>query len=77
MSATTCPGCGKRVSAYAAGCADCGADLDEHRRRLQAVPGGKPPKRRRALPKVAGDFTPLTRGEILWAVLTIFFVPFL
>lgn len=28
-----CPGCGERVSAYAAGCAVCGYDLEAHRRR--------------------------------------------
>ena len=26
-----CPNCGSRVSPYAAGCAQCGADLDFHR----------------------------------------------
>ena len=26
-----CPGCGERVSPYAAGCAVCGADLDPRR----------------------------------------------
>lgn len=25
---TRCPNCGKRVTAYAAGCDECGADLD-------------------------------------------------
>jgi len=28
-----CPRCGERVSAFAAGCALCGADLDPHRAR--------------------------------------------
>jgi predicted amidophosphoribosyltransferase len=46
-----CPHCGERVSAFAAGCALCGADLDPRRgqappklaqrlrRRLDALPG--------------------------------------
>ncbi|HYY06537.1 MAG TPA: hypothetical protein VE997_08160 [Candidatus Limnocylindria bacterium] len=28
-----CPSCGERVSAFAAGCALCGAELDPHRAR--------------------------------------------
>jgi hypothetical protein len=32
--ATRCPGCGEPVSAFAAGCAICGADLERHRREL-------------------------------------------
>lgn len=36
--ATRCPNCGEPVSAFAAGCAICGADLDEHRRRLAERP---------------------------------------
>ena len=32
--ATKCPGCGEPVSAFAAGCAICGADLEQHRREL-------------------------------------------
>jgi hypothetical protein len=35
---TTCPDCGERVSPFAGGCAICGADLDEHRRRLAERP---------------------------------------
>jgi hypothetical protein len=30
-----CPGCGERVTAFAAGCAICGADLDAWRHRRQ------------------------------------------
>ena len=75
MSATICPGCGRRVSAYAAGCADCGADLDEHRRRLQAVPGGRARRRRRA-PSLPGGPVALSKGELLWTVGIIFFLPF-
>jgi hypothetical protein len=32
--ATKCPGCGEPVSVFAAGCAICGADLEQHRREL-------------------------------------------
>lgn len=31
MSPHSCPSCGERVSAFAAGCALCGADLDPRR----------------------------------------------
>ena len=40
-----CPSCGERVSAFAAGCALCGADLDPRRhnrsRRRPALPHGR------------------------------------
>jgi hypothetical protein len=42
--ATKCPNCGEPVSVFAAGCAICGADLELHRRELDA--------RRAALPQV-------------------------
>ena len=32
--ATRCPGCGEPVSVFAAGCAICGTDLEQHRREL-------------------------------------------
>jgi hypothetical protein len=32
--ATRCPGCGEPVSVFAAGCAICGADLEQHRREI-------------------------------------------
>jgi len=42
--ATTCPACGARVSAYAAGCEHCGADLEaEARRRRMAAADAPPP----------------------------------
>lgn len=34
--ATKCPGCGEPVSVFAAGCAVCGTDLEQHRRDLDA-----------------------------------------
>lgn len=43
--ATKCPNCGEPVSAFAGGCALCGADLDEHRRRLAARPDLAAPAR--------------------------------
>jgi hypothetical protein len=33
--ATRCPGCGEPVSVFAAGCAICGTDLEQHRRQLE------------------------------------------
>ena len=42
--ATKCPNCGEPVSVFAAGCAICGADLEQHRRELE--------ERRLALPHV-------------------------
>jgi hypothetical protein len=41
--ATTCPECGKRVSAYAAGCDGCGADLEAHARRRRMEAADAPP----------------------------------
>ena len=43
--ATTCPECGKRVSAYAAGCDGCGADLEAHARRRRLEEANAPPPR--------------------------------
>ncbi|HEY4428326.1 MAG TPA: hypothetical protein VGN08_09005 [Solirubrobacteraceae bacterium] len=51
-----CPGCGERVSAFAAGCALCGAELDPRRgqrpptltRRLRIRVGALAARRRRA-----------------------------
>ncbi len=63
--ATTCPECGGRVSAYAAGCEHCGADLDAHRRTVRdTTPVGRAPR----------EWTfPLTRGELAWLLPTLFF----
>lgn len=44
--ATKCPNCGEPVSAFAAGCAICGADLDAHRQRLAERPDIAAPARR-------------------------------
>ncbi|HWT94653.1 MAG TPA: hypothetical protein VN238_16775 [Solirubrobacteraceae bacterium] len=56
--AQTCPECGTRVSAFAAGCAVCGADLEAYarQRRLaeerEAALGGGGTERRFALPRI-------------------------
>jgi len=41
--ATTCPVCGGRVSAYAAGCEHCGADLEAEARRRRIEAADAPP----------------------------------
>jgi len=52
--ATTCPECGARVTAFAAGCV-CGADLEAHARRARlAAVAGPPAARRRRLPRPRG-----------------------
>ena len=67
--ATTCPECGAKVSAFAAGCASCGADLEAHhrRRRLQAVEQAE----RRRLPRPDLSRIPLTRYEALYLALCV------
>ena len=51
-----CPSCGERVSAFAAGCAICGAELDprraERHRGLGARSGSWWRARRRLLPRI-------------------------
>lgn len=60
-----CPNCGERVSPYAAGCAVCGADLDQ--RRWDEGPG--------ALQRAGSWLSALTHGGIptwvIWAVVVI------
>jgi len=62
-TARSCPECGKRVSAFAAGCEHCGADLEAHarRERLTAVPGGAP---RRGRTRTRGRTVSLPRPAI-------------
>jgi hypothetical protein len=38
LDPTRCPSCGERVTAFAAGCALCGADLDPRRNRSGPTP---------------------------------------
>ena len=70
--ATTCPECGARVSAYAAGCEACGADLEAHarRRRLEA----SDVQAARRLAPVDWSGIPVTRWEAVYLVATVFAV---
>ena len=70
--ATTCPECGKRVSAYAAGCEACGADLEAHARRRRMEESDELAARR--LAPVDWSALPLTRWEAVYLVITIFAV---
>jgi uncharacterized membrane protein YvbJ len=70
--ATTCPECGARVSAYAAGCESCGADLEAHarRRRLQAADEVAT----RRLPRLDWERIPLSGWEAVYLAVTVFAV---
>ena len=68
--ATTCPECGKRVSAFAAGCV-CGADLEAYarRRRAEEVAYEERPRR---LPRIElAKRWPLSVAESVYLALTI------
>jgi hypothetical protein len=54
--ASKCPGCGEPVSVFAAGCAICGADLEQHRRELAERRIDLPavPRTRSRLPGLGG-----------------------
>lgn len=47
-----CPRCGERVSAFAAGCALCGADLDPRRAQRPQSPAGRLRSGWRARPRL-------------------------
>lgn len=47
-----CPSCGERVSAFAAGCAICGAALDPHRAQGRPSLGGQLRSTWRARPRL-------------------------
>jgi predicted amidophosphoribosyltransferase len=51
----TCPNCGERVSAFAAGCALCGAELDPRR-------GQGPPTSAERIRRGLGSLTSRGRG---------------
>ena len=70
--ATTCPECGKRVSAYAAGCEACGADLEAHARRRRTEQADELAARRIA--PIDWGALPLSRWEAVYLVLTVFAV---
>lgn len=75
--ATRCPNCKEPVSAFAAGCAICGADLEEHRRRLAERPAVTDAARRVPdirLPHVSSRIDP-DIALISVTVLLLLFVP--
>jgi hypothetical protein len=73
--ATTCPECGARVSAYAAGCESCGADLEAHARRRRLQVADEAAARR--LAPVDWSAIPLSRWEGVYLVVTVFAVVWL
>ena len=81
-AATTCPECGRRVSAYAAGCENCGADLEAHARRARLAAANAPPPRgasklRASLGRRVGRLgvTPYEAGVTILVVLTLAWLP--
>jgi hypothetical protein len=70
-ASTTCPECGVRVSAYAAGCAACGADLEAHAR-AQRVARIERSGERRLLAPLRWPDVPFTLPEGLFAAVTLF-----
>lgn len=70
--ATTCPECGARVSAYAAGCEACGADLEAHARRRRLEAADEVASRR--LAPIDWGSLPVSRWEAVYLVATIFAV---
>ena len=75
--ATTCPRCGARVSAFAAGCAACGEDLEAHARRARIAAENRAPAAPRRGPRL--PHIPIPRPALsgwTWAYLavTAFFV---
>ena len=80
-AATTCPECGRRVSAYAAGCENCGADLEAHARRARLAAANAPPPRgaskvRLALGRGVGRLG-VTRAEAGVVLLTLVLIAYL
>ena len=71
-SATTCPECGARVSAYAAGCESCGADLEAHARRRRRAEADEVASRR--LAPIDWSALPLSRWEAVYLAVTVFAV---
>lgn len=80
--ATTCPECGGRVGAYAAGCEHCGADLEAHARRTRAAAASAPPPRgpsraglavRRAVARLG--VTRLEVGVLLLVLILLAYLP--
>jgi len=71
-SATTCPECGARVSAYAAGCEACGADLEAHARRRRLQSADEAAARR--LAPIDWGSLPVSLWEAVYLVATVFAV---
>ena len=71
-SATTCPECGARVSAYAAGCEACGADLEAHARRRRLEAADEVAARR--LAPIDWSGLPVSAWEAVYLVVTVFAV---
>ena len=77
-TARTCPECGARVSAFAAGCSACGADLEAYHRRERLAreqEAATPARRRLPRPNIPRPDVSFLEG--LWLVITVFAVPFL
>lgn len=75
--AQTCPECGTRVSAYAAGCAVCGADLEAYaRERRLAAEAGAAREDRRRLPQLRVPQLGLSAIDAVLLAVTLFFVLF-
>ena len=80
-AATTCPECGARVSAYAAGCEKCGADLEAHARRARIAAANAPPPRGasrvRAALRRGGGRLGVTRYEVGVLILVLLAIAYL
>lgn len=77
--ATTCPRCGARASAFAAGCASCGEDLEAHARRVRMAAETAAvarPERRLKLPRVALPRPAVSGWAAAYLAITLFFVAF-
>jgi hypothetical protein len=72
-TARRCPECGAKVSAFAAGCASCGADLEAHARRERLAAEAAPARR---LPKLSLPRPEITPLEAAWLAATAFAVAF-
>ena len=70
--ATTCPECGARVSAYAAGCEACGADLEAHARRRRLEASDEIAARR--LAPIDWGTLPVSGWEAAYLLVTVFAV---
>jgi hypothetical protein len=72
-TARRCPECGAKVSAFAAGCASCGADLEAHARRERLAAEAAPARR---IPRISLPRPEVTAVEAAWLAGTVFAVAF-